>query len=328
MSSPVPPLPAKDQLTIGFAHAAYQMADRFQARNTGIRHFQVRALDDLRTRAAEADVIVVSMMWRNDLLASCPKLRFVQSISAGVDQYDKDAFRSAGVRLASAAGVNANAVAEHAIALMLALDRQLPMARDNQAKKFWRPMAATIAAREAELAGRTLVIVGLGRIGERVARLARAFDMHVIGVKRNPSTGSEGCHEVVATSDLERVLPKADVVVLACPLTAETENLIGARALALLKPTAHLVNVARGKVVDEAALAAALSSGALKAAALDVTREEPLAEASPLWAMPNVFITPHTGGETQAYEDNVIDILMENLDRLWRGEARLRNEIV
>lgn len=324
----MPPLPAKDKLTIGFAHAAYQMAERFAARNTGIRHFQVRALDDLKARAPEADVIVVSMMWRNELIATAPKLRFVQSISAGVDQYDKEAFRKAGIRLASAAGVNANAVAEHALSLMLALDRQLPMARDNQAKKFWRPMAPTIAAREAELAGRTLVIVGLGRIGGRIAELGRAFRMHVIGVKRNPAAGAEGCHEVVATADLDRVLPKADVVVLACPLTPETENLIGARALALLKPTAHLVNVARGKVVDEEALVAALSSGKLKAAALDVTREEPLAEASPLWTLPNVFITPHTGGETQAYEDNVIDVSMDNLDRLWRGQSALKNEVV
>ena len=137
-----------------------------------------------------------------------------------------------------------------------------------------------------------------------------------------------GADQVIATADLQRVLPEADVLVLACPLTPETENLINAKALDLMKPSALLVNVARGRVVDEDALIATLKSGKLRAAALDVTREEPLPATSPLWTMPNVLITPHTAGETQAYEDNVIDILIENLDRLGRGETALRNGIV
>ena len=98
--------------------------------------------------------------------------------------------------------------------------------------------------------------------------------------------------------------------------------------MAALKPTAHLINVARGRVVDEPALVAALQAGRIAAAGLDVTREEPLPASSPLWAMPNVLITPHTAGETQRYEDAVIDILLENLDRLWRGETELRNQVV
>jgi phosphoglycerate dehydrogenase-like enzyme len=273
-------------------------------------------------------VICVSMMWRNEVLEVAPRLRFVQSISAGTDQYDRAAFAARGVRLASAAGVNANAVAEHAIAMMLATERHIVSGRDHQARAHWRPMISTIAAREAELTGRTLVIVGLGRIGSRLARFAKAFDMTVIGVKRDPATGADGVDRVVATADLAKVLPEADFLVLACPLTAETENLIDARALARLKPTALLVNVARGRVVDEDALIAALQSGRLRAAALDVTREEPLPAASPLWSMPNVLITPHTAGETQAYEDNVIDILLDNLARLARGETSLRNGIV
>jgi phosphoglycerate dehydrogenase-like enzyme len=133
---------------------------------------------------------------------------------------------------------------------------------------------------------------------------------------------------VVATSDLATVLPRADIVVLTCPLTPETTHLIDGTALARLKPTATLINVARGKVVDEDALMAALANGQLAAAGLDVTREEPLPTHSPLWAMPNVIITPHTAGETQRYEDNVIDILLENLDRQWRGDATLRNQVV
>jgi phosphoglycerate dehydrogenase-like enzyme len=151
--------------------------------------------------------------------------------------------------------------------------------------------------------------------------------MHVIGVKRDITTGKHGADEVVATADLMKVLPRADIVVLACPLNAATEGLMGAAQLAAMKPGAHLINVARGKVADEAAVIAALQSGHLGAAGLDVTREEPLAATSLLWSMPQVLITPHTAGETQAYEDNVIEILLENLDRLWRGETKLRNDI-
>lgn len=325
---PTSQFPVREALTVCFAHGAYQMAARFAARNTGIKHFQVRSLDELKARAAEADVICVSMMWRNEILSAAPKLKFVQSISAGTDQYDRAAFQAKGVRLASAAGVNANAVAEHAMAMILSVERHIVSGRDNQAKAFWRPMLSEIATREAELTGRTMVIVGLGRIGSRLAHFAKAFDMRVIGVKRDPSIGGAGVDRIVATADLATVLPEADILVLACPLTPQTENLIDAKALAAMKPSALLVNVARGKVVDEDALTAALKAGRLRAAALDVTREEPLPASSPLWTMPNVLLTPHTAGETQAYEDNVIDILVENLDRLSRGDAALRNGIV
>ncbi len=321
-------LPNKSDLTICFLHRAYQMAARFEARKTGIRHFQVRSVEELQARLGEPHVICVSMLWQNAFLAGASKLAFVQSISAGTDQYDQAAFRATGVRLASAAGVNANAVAEHAMAMILATERHIVSSRDHQARAHWRPMISDIPQREAELAGRTMVIVGLGRIGARLARFAKAFDMTVIGVKRDATARIENVDRVVATAALADVLPEADFLVLACPLTADTENLIDARALALLKSSALLVNVARGRVVDEAALITALQSSHLRAAALDVTREEPLPASSPLWAMPNVLITPHTAGETQAYEDNVIDILLDNLGRLERGETGLRNGIV
>jgi D-2-hydroxyacid dehydrogenase (NADP+) len=320
-------LPPKDQLKIGFAHGAYRMAERFQLRNTGIAHFEVRTAEDLARQIAEADVLVVSMMWKNELADIAGRLRFIQSISAGTDQYDKQLLRSRGVRVASAAGVNAQAVAEHSMAMILALSRRLPEARDNQHARHWRGMIGEIARREFELAGKTLLVVGMGRIGSRLVRLAKAFDMRVIATKRDPSTGAEGADVVAATDRLHEVLGEADIVALTCPLTPQTQNLIDATALAAMKPGAHLVNVARGRVVDEPALIRALQEGRLAAAALDVTCEEPLPASSPLWAMPNVLITPHTAGETQAYEDNVIDILLENLDRLRRG-APLRNEVV
>ncbi len=319
--------PAKDQLTICFAHVAYQMQARFEARGTGIRCFQVRGFDELAARVAEVDVVSVSMMWRNELIERAPKLRFIQSISAGIDQYDREKLAAHGIRLASAAGVNANAVAEHAMALILALARRLPEARDNQARRVWRGMISDLTQREDELSGKTLLIVGLGRIGGRLAQLARAFGMRVLATRRNPAGGG-AADEVHGMTALAALLPQADFVALTCPLTAETERLINAETLGLMRPSAGLVNVARGRCVDEPALVEAVRAGRITAAALDTTVEEPLAEASPLWAMPNVLITPHTAGETRRYEDNVIDILLENLDRLWRGETTLRNQVV
>ena len=320
-------LPPKDRLTICFAHVAYRMQERFALRNTGIASIEVRNRDELDARIAEADVVLCSGLWRNDLIPRAPRLRFVQSISAGVDQYDKAGLAAAGIRLASAQGVNARAVSEHAMALILALARRLPEARDNQVQRLWRGMIGDLSRREDELGGKTLLVVGLGRIGNRLAQLAKAFDMRVLATRRDPGAGGDA-DEVHGMGALKSLLPQADFIALTCPLTAETERLINAETLALLKPSAALVNVARGRCVDEPALIAALDAGRLTAAALDTTVEEPLGAASPLWAMPNVFVTPHTAGETRRYEDNVLDILIENLDRLWRGETALSNQIV
>jgi len=321
-------LPPRNEIKMCFAHAAYRLGDRFALRDAGLDWFEVRTLDELRARVGEFNVLLVSGLWRNELITDAHKLAFVQSISAGTDQFSRDAFRAAGIRLASAQGANERAVAEHAIALILAIARQIPEARDNQAAKKWRGMVGEIAGREDELGGKTLVIVGLGRIGMRLANLAKAFDMHVIGVRQEPSKGAGAADSVVAEGELLQVLPEADFVALTCPLTPRTEGIIDASALAAMKPSAHLVNVARGKVVDEAALIQALGARRIAGAALDCVREEPLAAGSPLWAMPNVLITPHTAGETRRYEDNVLDLLMENLERLWRREATLRNQVV
>jgi len=321
-------IPAKEHLTICFAHVAYRMAERFALRATGIRHFQVSSLDDLTARLGEFDVLCVSMMWRNEFIARAPRLAFIQSISAGTDQYARDALEAAGIRLASAQGVNSEAVAQHAMALILALQRQLHLCRDNQVRRHWRGMISDLSQREDELNGKTLLIVGLGRIGSRLARLARAFGMRTIATKRDASTGAGAADAVFPQDRLLELLPQADVVALTCPLMPETERLIGAQALAAMKPSAILVNVARGRVVDEPALVEALAGKRLAAAGLDCTVDEPLAAASPLWALDNALITPHTAGETRRYEDNVIDLLLENLERIWRGETLLRNHIV
>ena len=321
-------LPPKDRLTLGFAHAAYQLQARVRHRQIAVDNFEVRTLDELERRIGEADVVVVSGLWRNALLDRAPRLHFIQAIGAGVDQFDQDQLRARGIRLASARGVNARAVAEHAMALVLALTRKLPDARDHQASHVWRGMISQIGAREDELGGKTLLIVGLGGIGNRLAELGKAFGLRVIGVKRNPAAGGGVADAVHGLEELKMLLPEADFVALTCPLNAETARIIDAGALARMKRSAYLVNVARGGCVDEAALIESLRDRAIAGAALDVTVEEPLPATSPLWDMRHVLITPHTAGETQKYEDNVLDILVDNLNRLWRGESALRNEIV
>jgi len=321
-------LPAKDKLTICFAHVAYRMGERFARRNTGLDWFEVRSLEDLQARIGDMDVLLCSGLWRNELIPTARRLAFIQSISAGTDQYSRDALSAAGIRVASAQGVNERAVAEHAIALILAMARQIPQARDNQTAKQWRGMIGDISKREDELGGKTLLIVGMGRIGSRLATLAKAFDMRVIAIRRDPSNGAGAADKVVGDDALRGVLPQADFVALTCPLTPKTENLIDANALAAMKPSAYLVNVARGKVVNEPALIDALEQKRIAGAALDCVWDEPLPATSALWSVPNVLITPHTAGETRRYEDNVIDLLLENLERLWRGEAVLKNQFV
>jgi len=321
-------IPPKDDLTVCFAHVAYDFQAKFAKRQPRINSFQVWNRDDLGGRLGDFDVLVISGLWQNELAEKATRLRFIQSIGAGTDQFGRDLLSAKGVRLASASGVNMNAVSQHAMALILALARRLPEARDNQARHNWRGMIGDLTQREDELGGKTLVIVGLGKIGGRLAALAKAFDMHVIGVRRDPSAGKGAADSVRALSDLDSLLPEADVVALTCPLTRETEDLIDAHALGRMKQSAYLINVARGRVVNEAALIEAMRAGRIAGAAIDVTPEDPLPGASPLWDLPNTFITPHTGGETRRYEDNVLDILEDNLQRLWRGDASLRNQIL
>jgi phosphoglycerate dehydrogenase-like enzyme len=311
---------------ICFAHPAYQLAAAYPA-GQGDRVIVARNAGELKAALPETEVLVVSGLWRNEYAEAAPNLRFIQSVSAGTDQFSRDVLRSRGIRLASAQGANERVVAEHAMALILGLTRHLGAARDNQRERRWTGMIGDPSARQDELGGKTIVIVGLGRIGTRLATLARAFDLHVVGIRRSPRMPDDVAHEVMPPDQLLEVLPRADILALTCPLTPETERLVRAEHFAAMKPSAYVINVARGKVVDEPALIEALSTEAIAGAGLDVFVEEPLPPESPLWSFENVLVTPHSAGETSRYEANVIAILTENLGRLTRGED-LRNGII
>src|SRR5262249_37417613 len=177
--------PLADELAVCFAHVAYQLHERFAALGNGIKSFAVRDAETFESTVGETDVLVISGLWHNRLLDSAKRLRFVQAIGAGTDQFPHEELAKRGIRLASARGVNYRAVAEHAMALILALSRRLPEARDNQTKRVWRGMISDLSRREDELRGKTLLVVGLGQIGGRLAHLAKAFDMRVVGLRRD-----------------------------------------------------------------------------------------------------------------------------------------------
>ena len=322
------PFPSTSDLTIGFAHHAYQLKERFDARGTGVNHFQVYNPDGLNERIADMDVLVVSGLWDDALLDNAPKLRWIQSVGTGFDQFPLDRLRERGIHLSRAFGVMREAVAEQAIACMLSLARHLHYLRDAQRKHEWRNYISDISKREDELAGKTCGIVGIGLIGSRVAELAKAFNMNVIATKGNPSTYDGPADRVTGADGLDDLLRESDYVVLTCPLTDETAGLINARTIGLMKEGAFLVNVARGGCVVDEDLIPALQSGQVAGAALDHFHEEPLGPDSPYWDLDNVIVTPHNASETQMYEENLMDILIENMGRLTRGETALLHQVV
>lgn len=311
-----------------FGHVAYQLGDAFKARGNRERYIEVRSIDEVEAQLNNADVLVVSRFWRNEWIERAKRLKFIQAVSAGTEQFDRTRLAARGIRLASAQGANAGAVTEHAIGLLLSLSRHLHLARDRQRDHIWRPMISNPAVREQELSGKTIAIVGLGEIGQRIAMLSKALGMRVVGVNRSGHL-APGIVDSVQTIDrIGQILPEADVVVLACPLTPETENLIGAPQFKAMRRNAFLINVSRGRVVDQSALTEALANDTIAGAGLDCFHDEPLPASSPLWDFKNAIITPHSGGETRSYEIRVIDILTDNLERLARGEAQLRNQVV
>jgi D-2-hydroxyacid dehydrogenase (NADP+) len=254
----------------------------------------------------------------SDTLRAAPHLRWLQVCSAGMDRPLYGELRRRGVRLSSGAGTNAKAVAQTALAGVLALARGLPHWVAAQRDHRWAPLRGAITP--VALEGQRAVVIGMGGIGCDIARLLSAFDLRVTGVRRTPAPAPH-FESVVGLDDIDSVLPQADWLVLACPLTEETRGLVDARRLALMKPGSRLVNIARGEIVDETALAEALRSGALAGAYLDVFAVEPLPESSPLWDMPNLLVSPHSAGNSTHHQRNVIALFRDNLHRLATGQA-------
>lgn len=254
-------------------------------------------------------------------LRTAKSLRWIYSITAAVDQFLYPELISSDIALTNAGSVHGPVVAEHAIAMLLALAKRLPSAVRYQERRKWAMEAIwKEQPRPREVRGATAVIVGLGSIGTEVASMAAALKMHVIGVREHPERGAAGSHEVVGYDALDSALARADFVVLAAPLTSRTRHLIDARRLQIFKPTAFLINVSRGSLVDEAALVKALRDRRIAGAALDVFEQEPLSRWSPLWKIPQVLITPHTAFLTENVWRRHYEVFAANLKRYMAGQ--------
>jgi len=267
-----------------------------------------------------ADVLIGWSLPPEQLRAT-KSLRWIYSITAAVDQFLYPELIASDIALTNAGSVHGPVVAEHAIAMLLALAKRLPSATHYQQRRKWAMEAIwKEQPRPREIRGATLVVVGLGSIGAEVASTAAALKMHVIGVREHPERGASGAHEVVGYDALDSALARADFVVLAAPLTERTRHLIDDRRLQVLKPTAFLINVSRGALVDEAALVTALRERRIAGAALDVFEQEPLSRWSPLWKMPQVLITPHTAFLTENVWQRHYEVFAANLKRFLAGQ--------
>jgi glyoxylate/hydroxypyruvate reductase A len=256
-------------------------------------------------------------------LAHLPNLRWIQATSAGVGQFVRRVGldRSPGVVVTTARGVHGRALAEFAVFAMIYFNRDLPEILADQRLHRWSRRSGHLVA------GQEVVIVGLGSIGREVAALARALGARTTGVVRSldgRTAAPSGVDRLLEVGELDSVLPQADFLVLATPHTDETEGLVSGARLSLLPPSAVVVNLARGTVVDEDALTSALQDGRLRGAALDVFREEPLPPGSPLWDLANVLVTPHSMSTVAGENELLAQLFSENLER-YRHGAQLLN---
>ncbi|HEX8693205.1 MAG TPA: D-2-hydroxyacid dehydrogenase [Longimicrobium sp.] len=252
------------------------------------------------------------------------RLRWAHSGAAGVGGSLHDLMRASPVALTNSAGVHAEPIADTVLAMVLHFARGLDWAVRAQARGEWDPspfLAADAPIRE--LGRSTLGIVGLGGIGRAVARRGAALGMRVVGTRRRSAEGPQGVEVWTGDDALERLLPVCDYLVLAAPMTERTRGMLGERELARLPRHAVVINVGRGGVVDEEALAAALGDGRLRGAGLDVFAREPLPAGSPLWGLPNCLVTPHVSGTSHGFWRRETDLVVENLRRYLAGAPLL-----
>jgi D-2-hydroxyacid dehydrogenase (NADP+) len=251
-------------------------------------------------------------------------LRWLQTFNAGVDHPIFAELLGRGIRVTTAAGTAAVPIAHSAITGLLMLARGFPAWIKAQQAHTWLQFRGSQGP--ADLAGQTLCVLGMGSIGAEIARLAQALGMHVVGIRRSPRMPADPVAEMHTPAALAEVLPRTHWLAIACPLTDETRRLVDAPMLARLPRGARVLNVARGEIVDQAALIQALERGHLAGAYLDVFEKEPLPSESPLWDLPNVIVTPHNCGASSGNDGRVMTLFSDNLARWLNGQA-LVNEV-
>ncbi|HET9498126.1 MAG TPA: D-2-hydroxyacid dehydrogenase [Candidatus Limnocylindria bacterium] len=274
---------------------------------------------DAEAALAEAEVLLrgqIASTVLDHVIERTPNLRWIHSISAGIDKVVTPLSRHRGLQVTNARGVFSRPIAEYVVMMCLVIARRLPQLLDLQRERTWQPL------RGEELGGLTVGVIGYGSIGAEVARLLEPFGTRVLATRRRPELGAGGHAnvEVWGVDRLHELLRASDVVVIAAPLTDETAGLIGATELQEMPSHAWLINIARGRLVDEMALRRALANGWIGGAVLDVFDEEPLPPDSPLYDTPNLVITPHTSWSSDRVVERSIDLFVANLERYLRAE--------
>ena len=291
---------------------------------SGLEHLRVSLGEDLRETAwlAEADALVTSNdivrdpnFPRRELADAAPRLRWIHIIGAGIEPLLPLDWLPDGMVLTNNSGVHADKIRESATMVLLALNARLPAIVGNQRQAHWDAIFTSC------IGGKTVLVIGLGRMGAAVASAAKSLGLRVIGVNRRGAPQADA-DRVVSAAELDRVLPEADFVVLAAPVTQQTQNLIDRRRIGLMKKGAGLFNIGRAGLLDHGALVDALRSGEISGAVLDVHDPEPLPPASPLWQAENLILTPHvTSDDLDSYLPKTYDLVFANAARLLRGEA-------
>lgn len=307
------------------AQAAQAHGEAIAARLTGRAHRLVQQGDadiaflsrDVTGLSTKHRVLPATQAFYDALLAA-PSLRWVHTHAAGADRPVLLELRERGVSVTTSSGANAVVVAQTAVAALLGLARRLPQLAAAQREHRWASLIGGALPRD--LAGQRVTIVGWGPIGQEAARLLGAIGLQVSVVRSSDTPAAAGL-ATVAFEQLHRLLPATDWLLLACPLSERTRQLVDARALALLPGDAHVLNVSRGEVIDEPALIDALRAGRLAGAYLDVFAVEPLEAASPLWDLPNVIVTPHSAGFSDGNAARVFALFLDRLDA-WAGSPR------
>jgi phosphoglycerate dehydrogenase-like enzyme len=257
------------------------------------------------------------------VLRKSPGLKWLQIHPAGAERPIYRELRGRGVKVTTASGATAVTVAHSTLGALIALNRRFPLLADAQRRHAWEPRLGERAPRD--LKGQCAVIVGMGPIGRNIAALLKMLGMRLIGSRRSAEP-VEPCDRTVAYDHLPQVLPEADWLILCCPASPLTRGIANAAAFAAMPQGAHFINVARGEIAVERDVIAALQSGHLAGAYLDVFEREPLDPASPLWDMPNVILSPHTASHSLGQNEAIFDIFLDNLARFRTG-ARLRNDV-
>ena len=278
--------------------------------------------NDVGPYIADTEVLLCfSPPMADHVVAEAPKLKWIQALGTGVDNIVDLPSLGKEVLVTNVRGIHGAPVSEATIASMLSLARDLPGSARAQDRSAWERWPAQL------LAGKTVGILGVGLIAEYLAPICKALGMTVIGISGTPRP-TAGFDRMVARDDLIKVAPEFDYLVALAPLTPETRGIIGEKLLAAMKPSAFLVNVARGGVVDEPALIKALEAGQIAGAALDVFSEEPLPPTNPLWKTKNVTIFPHLGGYSQGYEDRAMPTIEGNMRKFLAGDSKAMVNIV